>query len=74
MARIGQEIGGGYSLMALRVGMVIRNPAGQEIYVQPGDAEAAMMANVEALDEISDDVTDAKRGTIADMMLAEYFD
>lgn len=69
-----QEIGGGYSFASLRVGMVVRNDkTGQEIYCQPGDDENAMRANIEALDEISEDVADAKRGTIADMMLGVYF-
>lgn len=68
-----QEIGGGYSFATLRVGMTIRNPAGREIYIQPGDDENAMRENIAALDEISEDVTDAKRGTIADMVLGEYF-
>lgn len=68
-----QEIGGGYSFAALRVGLVIRNSAGQEIYCQPGDDENTMRENIAALDEISEDVTDAKRGTIADMVLGEYF-
>lgn len=67
------EIGGGYSFASLRVGLVVRNPAGKEIYCQPGDDENAMRANIEALDEISEDVTDAKRATITDMTLGEYF-
>lgn len=67
------EIGGGYSYASLRAGMVVRNPIGQEIYVQPGDDEAAMRANIDALDEIITDVRDAKRGTIADMVLGDYF-
>jgi hypothetical protein len=66
-------IAGGYSYAPLRVGLVVRNPAGQEIYCQPGDDETAMRANIEALDEISEDTSDAKRATIADMMLGEYF-
>lgn len=66
-------IGGGYSFAELRVGLVVRNPAGQEIYCQPGDDANAMRENIAALDEISEDVTDVKRGTIADMALAEYF-
>lgn len=68
-----QEIGGGYSFASLRVGMVVRNAAGREIYCQPGDDESAMRANIEALDEISEDVTDANRAIIADMVLGEYF-
>lgn len=67
------DIGGGYSFASLRVGMVVRNPAGEEIYCQPGEDETAMRANIDALDEISEDVNDAKRGTIADMLLGEYF-
>lgn len=68
-----QEIGGGYSFASLRVGLVVRAPNGKEIYCQPGDDEASMRANIDALNEISEDVTDAKRGTIADMVLGEYF-
>jgi hypothetical protein len=67
-------IGGGYSFAPLRVGMVVRNPEGKEIYCQPGDDTAAMEENISALDEVSEDVEDAKRGTIAGMMLADYFD
>ena len=55
-----EPIGGGYSYASLRVGLVVRNPEGREIYVQPGDDEAAMRA-------------DPKRGIIADMILAGYF-
>jgi hypothetical protein len=67
------EIGGGYAFASPLVGMVVRNPAGKEIYIQPGDDEIAMRANIDALDEISEDVSDAKRGTIADMVLGDYF-
>lgn len=52
---------------------MVRAPNGWEIFIQPGDAEDAMRENIAALDEISEDVTDAKRGTIADMLLGEYF-
>jgi hypothetical protein len=68
-----QDIGGGYSFAELRVGLVVRNPAGKEIYCQPGDDEETMRENIAALDEISEDVTDAKRGIIADMTLGDYF-
>jgi hypothetical protein len=68
-----QEIGGGYSFQLLRVGMIVRAPNEQQIYIQPGDDTAAMLETISALDEISEDVTDAKRGTIADMALGEYF-
>jgi hypothetical protein len=67
------DIGGGYSYAELRVGMVVCNPAGTEIYVQPGDDTATMLETIAALDEVSEDVTDAKRGTIADMCLGDYF-
>ncbi len=66
-------LGGGYEYAALRVGLVVRNPQGREIYCQPGDDENAMRENLAALDEISLDADDPKRGTIADMLLGEYF-
>lgn len=64
------EIAGGYSYALLRVGMTVRNPAGREVYCQPGDDTAAMLANIEALEEIPD----AKRATITAMTLGDYFD
>lgn len=64
-------IAGGYSYAPLITGIAVRHPSGKEIYCQPGDAEAAMRANIEALDEIDGD---DKRATIADMMLGEYFE
>lgn len=66
-------IGGGYEYAALRCGMTIRNPAGVEIFIQMGDDETVMRENLSALDEISLDASDAKRGIIADMLLSEYF-
>ena len=68
-----EPIGGGYSYASLRVGLVVRNPEGREIYVQPGDDEAAMRADIEALDEWSEDPADPKRGIITDMILARVF-
>lgn len=73
MAKGYLDIGGGYSYAALRVGLVLRNPAGREVYFQPGDDEAAARDSIDALDEISDDVTDAKRGAVADIAFSEYF-
>lgn len=67
-----QPIGGGYAYTALRVGLVIRAPHGAEIFVQ-GDDENIMRNNIAALDEISLDADDAKRGQIADMILSDYF-
>lgn len=66
-------IGGGYAYCALRVGLVIRNPEGREIYIQPGDDEAAMRANIEALDEVSLDPDEGGRAILTDMLLGEYF-
>lgn len=66
-------IGGGYEYCKLRVGIVMRNATGQEIYIQPGDAENAACANFDALDEISLDASDPKRGQIANMLFGEYF-
>lgn len=63
-------IADGWSYAPLRVGLVVRrDDDGKEIYIQPGDDESAMRANIEALDEIPDD----KRATIAAMMLGDYF-
>ena len=67
-------IGGGYEYASLRHGLSIRSPDGREIYVQMSDDEANMRANLAALDEISPDASDEKRGHIADMLLGEYFD
>lgn len=66
-------IGGGYAYCALRVGLVVRNPEGWEIYIQPGDDEAAMRDNIEALDEVSLDPDDGGRAILSDMLLGVYF-
>lgn len=68
-----QPIGGGYEYAALRCGLSVRSPDGREVYVQMGDDEAAMRENIAALDEISLDAGNAKRGVIADMILGDYF-
>lgn len=67
------QIGGGYSYCPLRVGLVVRNPAGREVYCQPGDNETAMRETIAAFGEISPIFSDAKYGTIVDMVLGEYF-
>lgn len=64
-----QPIAGGYSFAQLRVGLVVRNPAGREVYCQPGDDSDAMRSTIEALAEVEE----SKRGDIADMALGEYF-
>lgn len=66
-------IGGGYAYCALRVGLVVRNPEGRDIYIQPGDDEAAMRANIEALDEVTLDPEDGGRAILSDMLLGVYF-
>lgn len=63
------SIAGGYDVCPMRVGLVIRNPEGREVYVQPGFAEEVMRLNLSSLDEIDE----SKRGIIADMLLSEYF-
>lgn len=60
---------GGFSYARLRVGLIVRAPDGSEVYCQPGDDTAAMLANIEALEEVAED----KRPTIAAMALGEYF-
>lgn len=68
-----QPIGGGYAYASLRVGLTVINPQGRSIYIQPGDDEAAMRANIEALDEVSLDPEDGGRSILADMLLYDYF-
>ena len=63
------EIAGGYSYAPLRVGLVLRNPDGAEIYCQPGDDENAMRENIDALEEVEE----SKRAIIADMTFSDYF-
>lgn len=63
-------IAGGYHYAPLRCGLTVRAPDGREVYCQPGDDEAAMRANIDALDEIDGD---DKRAIVADMVLGEYF-
>ena len=63
------SIAGGYAYPPLRVGMIIRNPLGREVYIQPGDDESIMRDNIEALEEIPED----KLEIITDMVLSEYF-
>lgn len=65
------QIAGGYSYAPLNAGLVVRHPDGREVYCQPGDDEAAMCANIDALDEVEEG---RKRGIIADMVFGEYFE
>lgn len=64
-----EDVGGGYAVARLRVGVSLRSPDGREVYFQPGDDSAAILDTVEALDEIPDD----RRGDVADMALGDYF-
>lgn len=66
-------IGGGYAYCALRVGLVIRNPLDQEVYIQPGDDEALIRETIDALDEVSLDPDDGGRSILTDMALGVYF-
>ena len=58
-----------YSYAPLRVGLVLRNAHGVDVYVQPGDDESAIRDTIESLDELPND----KRDIIADMVLSDYF-
>lgn len=60
---------GGYSYAVLRAGVAVRNPAGKEVYFQPGDATAAILPELEALQ----DIPEHARAAVADMALSDYF-
>lgn len=64
-----QEIPGGFRLWLCRVGKVLENAEGSQVYFQPGDDETALLETIEALEEIPAD----RQGIIADMALGEYF-
>lgn len=66
------NIAGGYSYCPLRVGLVLRNPQGREVYFQPGDQESAFRETLEALAEC-DDMPPAKVAVLTDMALGDYF-
>ena len=65
-----QDIAGGYSYAALRVGLIIRNPQGREVYCQPGDDTGTMLRIIEVLDEVA---ADAGKAILTDMALGVYF-
>lgn len=67
------QIAGGYAWAPLRVGLVLRNPAGSEVYCRPGDDETAMREELEALEEAIDGMAHDKAAALADMALGEYF-
>lgn len=60
----------GFAYAELRVGVVLRNPDGLEVYFQPGDSTAAILETIESLEEIPED----KRPQIAAMALGDYFE
>ena len=60
----------GFSYARLRVGLVVRAPNGREVYCQPGDDSAAMLATIEALEEHEDE---SGRALLAEMALGDYF-
>lgn len=62
-------IGGGYSYCPLRVGLVLRNPAGSEVYFQPGGQESAIRETFDALGEIDEGLINR----LADIALSDYF-
>lgn len=67
------QIAGGYAWAPLRVGLVLRNPAGSEVYCQPGDDETAVREMLEALEEATDGMPADKAAALTDIALGEYF-
>lgn len=63
------DIAGGYSYQELRVGLILSNSDGKQVYFQPGDDTTAILETIEALEEIPDN----RRAQIADMALGDYF-
>jgi hypothetical protein len=66
-------IGGGYYVSTLCGGVFIQNRASQTVYFKPGEQAKAISETIAALDEISENPEDIKRGRVADIALAEYF-
>ena len=64
-----QEIPGGFRLWLCRVGKVLENAEGSQVYFQPGDDEAALLDIVDALEEVPED----RQAMIAAMTLEDYF-
>lgn len=63
------QIAGGYSYAPTKIGKVLRNPAGKEVYFQPGDGETEFLAQIDAIAELPE----SKIDVIADMVFSEYF-
>lgn len=61
---------GGYSYAPLRVGLALRNPAGTDVYFQPGDDETIIRDTIDALGEC--DCPDLA-ATMAHISLSDYF-
>ena len=64
------NIAGGYKYAALRVGLVVMNPQGREVYFQPGDDESAIRDTIDAIGEVPEN----RQADVADMCLGDYFD
>lgn len=62
-------IAGGYSYASLSVGLVLRNPQGRETFIQPGDDEASVRAQIAVLGRLSP----RRRAWIADAVFGELF-
>lgn len=74
MTNLYQELGGDYYYCNLRVGLVIRNPDGREVYLQPGDTETKGRDAIAALDEVSPDRSNPKRAMVASIVFGELFE
>jgi hypothetical protein len=62
-------IAGQWSYAPLRVGLIVRNPDGEEIYFQPGDDASEAMNQIEAIQ----DLPESRAPIIAAMVFGEYF-
>jgi len=60
-----------YSYAPLRVGLVLRNPWGREVYFQPGDDESIIRETLASLDECDDPRIAEDCAIVA---LSAYFD
>jgi hypothetical protein len=65
-----QDIPGGFRLWLCRVGKVLENAEGAQVYFQPGDDETAILDTLDALGEVPED----RQAMVALMALEDYFD
>jgi hypothetical protein len=66
------NLAGGYAYCPLRVGLVLRNPQGREVYFRPGDQESAFRRTLEAFAEC-EDMTPTQLDYLTDVALGDYF-